>query len=81
MTSGSRDSGPHEKHKPGSNEAPVPETRGETETGAILGVFRELSLDDSEVRDKMKRLAEGWDTELAAAEPELMIRRDTATNG
>ena len=80
MRSGSRDGGPHEKHKPGGDEAPVPETSGESDTGAILGVFRELSLDDPEVREKMKRLAEGWNTESAAAEPGLMIRGDTATH-
>ena len=53
---------------------------GETSTDAILGVFQELRLDDPEVSELMKRLAEGWGSAEASSEPRVVIRGDTAVD-
>ena len=63
---------------------PTPRRDGQPEdsrgvnVAAILGVFRDLGLDDPEVKDRMKRLEEGWSTEEPTEEPQLVIRGDTA---
>lgn len=58
----------------------APEHSSETIADAILGVFRELGLDDPEVSELMKRLAEGWVSEEASSEPRVVIRGDTAVD-
>ncbi len=58
----------------------APEHSSETSTDAILGVFRDLRLDDPEVSELMKMLAEGWGSEDASSEPRVVIRGDTAVD-
>ena len=53
---------------------------GETSADAILGVFQELRLDDPEVRELMKRLAEGWGSDEAPSAQRVVIRGDTAAD-
>ncbi len=58
----------------------APEHSREISTDAILGVFRELRLDDPEVSELMKRLAKGWGSDDASSEPRVVIRGDTAVD-
>lgn len=58
----------------------APEHSSGTSLDAILGVFRELRLDDPEISELMKRLAEGWGSEEASSEPRVVIRGDTAVD-
>lgn len=58
----------------------APDHPSETSEDAILGVFRELRLDDPEVSESMKRLAEGWGSADGCAEPRVVIRGHTAVD-
>ncbi len=58
----------------------APEHSSDSRTDAILGVFQELGLDDPEVSELMKRLAEGWGSQEASSEPRVVIRGDTAVD-
>ncbi len=71
------DSRPRRPHTTPPREGQLDESR-EVNVAAIRGVFRDLGLDDPEVRNRMKRLEEGWSTEEPTEEPQLMIRGDTA---
>ena len=48
-----------------------------TRADAILGVFKDLCLDEPEVSQRMKRLAEGWESQDKASDPRVLIRGDT----